>query len=103
MKNNFHSLDDLPSIEHIYSRKQRNQNSQIWGCGKRKLSREQAKEILRSASRTRAIHAKNGASISSRREIRAYLCDRCVPVVWHTTSKSLARSSSIGVQNESAA
>jgi hypothetical protein len=98
-------FDDLPSLERIYSRSQRRSKTHNRGCGKVRLSREQAKDVVRRASYFKAFNETNGLASGNRRECRIYACLSCGEGVWHTTSKGYRslRQSVREVTNESAA
>ena len=57
-------------------------------CGKRKLSREQAKDVIRKARFQRQAIENLGGEIY-RNESRSYLCGICQGNVWHVTSQPL--------------
>ncbi len=80
-------FDDFPSSERIFSRSQRTNKSPNRGCGKVRLSREEAKDVVRRASYFKAFNEANGLTSGKRRESRIYACPSCGTGVWHTTSK----------------
>jgi len=80
-------FDDLPTSERIFSRSQRVNKSASRGCGKVRLSREQAKDVVRRASYFKAFNEANGLEAGNRRESRIYACFSCGKGVWHTTSR----------------
>ena len=80
-------FDDFPTTERIFSRRQRVNKATNRGCGKVRLSREQAKDVVRRASYFKAFNEANGLVSGNRRESRIYACLSCGKGVWHTTSK----------------
>jgi hypothetical protein len=80
-------FDDLPVAERIFNRSQRVNKTPSRGCGKVRLSREQAKDVVRRASYFKAFNEANGLTSGNRREARIYACLSCGKGVWHTTSK----------------
>lgn len=98
-------FDDLPTAERIFSRSQRVNKATRRGCGKVRLSREQAKDVVRRASYFRAFNEANGLTSGNRREARIYACLSCGKGVWHTTSKEdrLQHGISKEVSHEAAA
>lgn len=80
-------FDDLPTSERIFNRSQRVNKSSGRGCSKVRLSREQAKDVVRRASYFKAFNEANGLVSGKRREARIYACLSCGAGVWHTTSK----------------
>jgi len=80
-------FDDLPSSERILKKDQRIHKTPRSGCGKTKLSREQAKDVVRKASYLRSYIEAHGLVAGNRRETRIYKCPTCGLGAWHTTSK----------------
>jgi hypothetical protein len=80
-------FDDAPTTERILSKRQRVNKAPNRGCGKVRLSREQAKDVVRRASYFKAFNQANGLVSGNRRESRIYACLSCGKGVWHTTSK----------------
>lgn len=78
-------FDDSPSSERILAKEQRVHKSRVRRCRKVRLSREQAKDVVRRASFTRAFNRAHGLPDGSRRESRSY---KCFCGAWHTTSRS---------------
>jgi|LauGreDrversion4_1035100.scaffolds.fasta_scaffold15592_5 hypothetical protein len=81
------AFEDLPSSERILSKGQRMHKTPKRGCGKVRLSREQAKDIVRRAFYLKAYSQVHGLVSGNRRESRIYACLSCGVGVWHTTSK----------------
>ncbi len=80
-------FDELPSSERILKKDQRMHKTPRRGCGKVKLSREQAKDVVRKASYLRSYIESHGLVEGNRRESRVYRCPTCGVGAWHTTSK----------------
>ena len=80
-------FEDLPSTERILSKGQRINKSTRRGCGKVRLSRDQAKDVVRRATYFKAFNETHGLASGRRREARIYSCGACGSGVWHTTSK----------------
>lgn len=78
-------FDDSPTSERMLAKEQRLQKTRIRGCRKVRLSREQAKDVVRKASFSRAFNAANGLPEGPRREVRSY---KCYCGAWHTTSRA---------------
>lgn len=78
-------FDDSPSSERMLAKEQRLNKSRVRGCQKVRLSRDQAKDVVRKASFSRAFNRTNGLPDGSRREARCY---RCFCGSWHTTSRA---------------
>ena len=98
-------FDDLPTSERILCRNQRVNKDPNRGCGKVRLSREQAKDVVRRASYFKAFSEAHGLAAGNRRESRTYACLSCGSGVWHTTSKDDRFQLSLGkeVASEAAA
>ena len=80
-------FEDLPSSERILSKGQRMHKTPKRSCGKVRLSREQAKDVVRRASYFKAYNKSHGLLSGNRHECRIYPCLNCGLRVWHTTSK----------------
>jgi len=95
-------FDDSPSSERMFAKQQRVSKSQVRSCQKVRLSREQAKDVVRRASFSRAFNAAHGLPEGPRREIRSY---KCACGGWHTTSRAdfFTYDYQLGVSNEAAA
>jgi hypothetical protein len=91
-------FDDLPTTERIFSRSQRVNKAPNRGCGKVRLSREQAKDVVRRASYFKAFNEANGLVAGNRRESRTYACFSCGKGVWHTTSRDDRNKSQIDTE-----
>lgn len=79
-------LDDRPSREIHRAHRWAKHGSTEKGCGKRRLSREQAKDAVRKAKFQRSKAEGLGGEVF-RREGRIYPCPVCPGRSWHISSK----------------
>jgi hypothetical protein len=85
---NMGDFDSLPSLERHKSRRLSRHVSTQRTCGKRRLSREQAKDAIRKARFMRE-RAEAEGGVLHRNESRSYLCPVCPGKTWHLTSQPL--------------
>ena len=85
---NMGDFDSLPSLERHKSRRLSRHGSTQRTCGKRRLSREQAKDAIRKARFMRE-RAEAEGGVLHRNESRSYLCPVCPGKTWHLTSQPL--------------